>query len=96
VWWGAIVRNVVTPVRSTAPRTATIRYDAMHGYEATDCDVVVITTSVLEVVEGAKTRVRHLRCLARSSGLSSDRRAESTSTAEGPGTEKRHEVQAED
>jgi hypothetical protein len=53
-------------------------------------------TSVLKAVEGAKTCVRHLWRFARSSGLSPDRRAASTSTAEGPGTEKRHEVQVED
>jgi hypothetical protein len=48
-----------------------------------------------KAVEGSKTRVRNLWRLARSSGFSPDRCAALTSTAEGPGTEKRHESQAE-
>jgi hypothetical protein len=60
VWWGAVVRNVLNPTRPTAKRNATIRYDAMHGYEAADCNVLFISTSVLEAVEGAKTCVHHL------------------------------------
>jgi hypothetical protein len=44
VWWGAVVRNVLNRTRPTAKRNATIRYGAMHGYEAADCNVVFIST----------------------------------------------------
>jgi hypothetical protein len=36
VWLGAFIRNVVNPARSTAQRTASTSYDAMHGCEAAD------------------------------------------------------------
>jgi hypothetical protein len=51
VWWGAVVRNFVNPARLAAPRTATIWYDAMHGYEEAECNAVFISASVLEAVE---------------------------------------------
>jgi hypothetical protein len=60
VWLRASVRNVVNPARSTAPRTASTSYDAIHGCEAADCKVVFISNSVLEALEGGSIHVHHL------------------------------------
>jgi hypothetical protein len=96
VWWGAVVRNVLNPTRPTAKRNATIRYDAMHGYEAADCNVVFISTSVLEAVEGAKSRVHHLWRWEASPRVSPGARTALTSAVEELGTEKQYEVHATD
>jgi hypothetical protein len=70
VWLGAFVRNVVNPARSTAPRTASISYDAMHGCEAVDCKGVFLSNYVLKSLEGGNIHVRHLWHWAGSMGVS--------------------------
>ena len=59
VWWGAIVCSVAMPSASSAPVSATIRYDALHGYEESDSKVSFITESLLEPVEEGKRHARH-------------------------------------
>jgi hypothetical protein len=60
VWWGASVRNVDGPSASSARRPVTVRYDALHGFNAADSNVVFLTNSLLESVESGKKRVRHI------------------------------------
>jgi hypothetical protein len=60
VWWGASIRNVERTSASSAQRSATLRYDALHGFNEADCNVVFLTSSLLESVESGKKRVRHI------------------------------------
>lgn len=60
VWWGASVRSVDRPSASSACRSATVRYDALHGFNEADYNVVFLTDSLLESVESGKKRVRHM------------------------------------
>jgi hypothetical protein len=60
VWWGASVRSVDTPSASSARRSATLRYDALHGFKEADYNVLFLTDSLLESVESGKKRVRHM------------------------------------
>jgi hypothetical protein len=97
VWWGAFVRDVVNPVCTIAPRTATLRYDAMDGYKAADCNVLFIGISVLEAVEGPITQVLNHWGWAESAGVSPEGGGTVlTFAVEVLGTEKRYELQAAD
>ena len=60
MWWGASVRSVDRPSASSARRSATLRYDALHGFNEADYNVVFLTDSLLESVESGKKRVRHM------------------------------------
>jgi cytoplasmic iron level regulating protein YaaA (DUF328/UPF0246 family) len=52
VWWGAIVTKTSRRALTTSPQSAMVRYDAMHGYEATDSKVIFINSTMLEESEG--------------------------------------------
>jgi hypothetical protein len=60
VWWGASVRSNDRPSASSAHRSATVRYDALHGFNEADYNVVFLTDSLLESVESGKKRVCHM------------------------------------
>jgi hypothetical protein len=60
VWWGASVRNVDMPSVPSARRSATLGYDALHGFKEADYNVLFLTDSLLESVESGKKRVRHM------------------------------------
>jgi hypothetical protein len=59
-WWGAIVTKTYRRTLTTSPQSAMIRYDAMHGYDATDSKVILINSTVLEESESRTKYVRHL------------------------------------
>jgi hypothetical protein len=59
VWWGAHVRNTHVLPAVSEPRSATIRYDALHGYGAADYKVRFISNTILESAERGKQPVRH-------------------------------------
>jgi hypothetical protein len=48
VWWGAIATKTYHCTLTSSPQSAMIRYDAMHGYDATDSNVIFINSVVLE------------------------------------------------
>jgi hypothetical protein len=48
VWWGPVVTKTCRRTLTTSPQSAMIRYDAMHGYDATDSKVIFINSTVLE------------------------------------------------
>jgi hypothetical protein len=60
VWWVGSVRSVYRPSASSARRSATLRYDALHGFDEVDYNVVFLIDSLLESVESGKKRVRHM------------------------------------
>ena len=60
VWWGASVRSVDTPSASSARRSATLRYDALHGFKEADYNVLFLTDSLLDSVETGTNRERHM------------------------------------
>jgi hypothetical protein len=82
VRWGAIVTNTSRRTLTTSPQSAMIRYDAMHGYDATDSKVIFINSTVLEESEGRTKYVRHLWRWIETTGSESGRNGISISTAQ--------------
>jgi len=58
VWWGSVVCTAEVP-RLSAPVSATIRYDALHGFEEADSKVTFVSKDLLEQVEEGKKPARH-------------------------------------
>lgn len=60
VWWGAYVGEVDSRTSAFTPLSATVLYDAMHGYSATESKVKFVSDSVLEAVGAEKKKVTHI------------------------------------
>jgi hypothetical protein len=44
-WWGAIVTKSSYYTLTSSPQSPMIRYDAMHGYDATDSKIIFTNSS---------------------------------------------------
>lgn len=82
VWWGAIVIKTSRCTLTSSTQSATIRYDAMHGYDAIDSKVIFINSSVLEESESRTKHVRHLWRWIETTGSESGGDGISISTAQ--------------
>jgi hypothetical protein len=66
VWWSAAIISIAS--HAARGRSATVQYDAQHGYKTTVCKVCFRTGRELVSIESGGTMLRHLwRCVGTAS-----------------------------